>query len=545
MLECLEFYKVLSKLAEDDQEDQRAIYKNLAVKCSPAASIHPLGFVLPKDGRFLLVEGCPTNVSQFKGDSQNAEDSREDEDSCEHVEPGPLPEDWTDASFIANEKESFTSLPVQDARRLLSWFCIGHNNHIWDSSSNPPSLPLPPLWVRCDMKDKESICWMGACPMVHSSSIEMQLYTATCKGPLVGTSALPSLDEVILKHKARHRVNKVRTTGYTRYVLFGPPQGNTSLFERCSNINVEFWWSDVNHLFQVPPTDATATLRIRVEPGDVRSPVHAAYKELDFLARVICGLQTGEMDWCLGDETQTAATLVETLINELKSCQNPLQGYAKKESEIVETPAMEAEVVMQSNAIPEREDLDFCEQLWFKMKSAVFSYTSIQDCLNLVLQALANQEIQPWTHRDNSSLLSEMVQQSCTGAMKYVPLVGKAPLEMLAQIGLDKIHRDYLTYFLGQELTTLKYLEYFFGMHSSLGLQEQLCRLTRLEHIFEVVAICRTFLSIPHENLFLLTMQMLQFYHDRPVDPSHVFSLSKPSVDKSLYEKRRWRNYPY
>uniref|UniRef100_A0A8C4QII7 Protein zwilch n=1 Tax=Eptatretus burgeri TaxID=7764 RepID=A0A8C4QII7_EPTBU len=303
-------------------------------------------------------------------------------------------------------------------RRLLSWFCTGHNNHIWDSSCNPPSLPLPPLWVRCDMKDNESICWMGACPMVPASSIEMQLYTANCKGPLVGTSDLPSLDEMILKHKARHRVNKVKTSGYTRYILFGPPHGNTSLLERCSNINVEFWWSNVNHLFQVPPADANATLNIRVEPGDVQSPVYTAYKELDFLA---CGAA-------------------------------PLQ-----------------------------------------------------------------------THRDNNSLLSEMVHQSYTGAMKYVPLVGKSPLEMLAQIGLDKIQRDYLTYFLG-----LFFKEYFFGMHSSLGLQEQLCRLTRLEHIFEVVAICRTFLSIPHENLFLLTM--LGWYHSPRFELKLQSCYNKPVV---------------
>ncbi|KAM4637454.1 protein zwilch homolog [Amazona ochrocephala] len=102
----------------------------------------------------------------------------------------------------------------------------------------------------------------------------------------------------------------------------------------------------------------------------------------------------------------------------------------------------------------ERGDLDFAEQLWCKMK-CVSSYQELIACFTLVLESRECGEIQPWIHHGSGSLLSKLIQQSYHGKMEAVSLTGITPVQMLLEIGLDKMKKDYVSFFIGQELATL------------------------------------------------------------------------------------------
>ncbi|KAM4650288.1 protein zwilch homolog isoform 5-T17 [Amazona ochrocephala] len=96
----------------------------------------------------------------------------------------------------------------------------------------------------------------------------------------------------------------------------------------------------------------------------------------------------------------------------------------------------------------ERGDLDFAEQLWCKMK-CVSSYQELIACFTLVLESLECGEIQPWIHHGSGSLLSKLIQQSYHGKMEAVSLTGITPVQMLLEIGLDKMKKDYVNFFIG------------------------------------------------------------------------------------------------
>ncbi|KAM4650283.1 uncharacterized protein AAGF69_011677 isoform 2-T11 [Amazona ochrocephala] len=95
----------------------------------------------------------------------------------------------------------------------------------------------------------------------------------------------------------------------------------------------------------------------------------------------------------------------------------------------------------------ERGDLDFAEQLWCKMK-CVSSYQELIACFTLVLESLECGEIQPWIHHGSGSLLSKLIQQSYHGKMEAVSLTGITPVQMLLEIGLDKMKKDYVNFFI-------------------------------------------------------------------------------------------------
>ncbi|MEJ1288721.1 zwilch kinetochore protein [Cricetulus griseus] len=221
--------------------------------------------------------------------------------------------------------------------------------------------------------------------------------------------------------------------------------------------------------------------------------------------------------------------------------------------EILQTPPLtstaalkvnhDAAAVDRSVLITVRGDLDFAEQLWCKMSSSVVSYQDLVKCFTLILQSLQRGDIQPWLHSGSNSLLSKLIHQSYHGSMDSVPLSGTTPLQMLLEIGLDKLKKDYISFFVSQELASLNHLEYFIS--PSVSTQEQVNRIQKLHHILEILVICMLFIKSQHELLFSLTQSCIKYYKQNPLDEQHIFQLPvRPAAVKNLYHSekpQKWR----
>lgn len=203
----------------------------------------------------------------------------------------------------------------------------------------------------------------------------------------------------------------------------------------------------------------------------------------------------------------------------------------------------DAAAVVRSMLLTVRGDLDFAEQLWCRMSSSVVSYQDLVKCFTLILQSLQRGDIQPWLHSGSNSLLSKLIHQSYHGAMDSVPLSGTTPLQMLLEIGLDKLKKDYISFFVSQELASLNHLEYFIS--PSVSTQEQVCRVQKLHHILEILVICMLFIKPQHELLFSLTQSCIKYYKQNPLDEQHIFQLPvRPAAVKNLYQSekpQKWR----
>ncbi|KAM4637457.1 protein zwilch homolog [Amazona ochrocephala] len=175
----------------------------------------------------------------------------------------------------------------------------------------------------------------------------------------------------------------------------------------------------------------------------------------------------------------------------------------------------------------ERGDLDFAEQLWCKMK-CVSSYQELIACFTLVLESRECGEIQPWIHHGSGSLLSKLIQQSYHGKMEAVSLTGITPVQMLLEIGLDKMKKDYVSFFIGQELATLTSLDCFIS--TSVDLQEQVHCVQKLHHMLEIMVSCTVLLQFKHESLFPWTQICIKYYRENPLDEKHVFQLPVSSA---------------
>ncbi|XP_032051121.1 protein zwilch homolog isoform X1 [Aythya fuligula] len=484
----------------------------------------------------LIGHGCKSPIERFwNGNSMvyilQKADHNEGGDSME--------ESKSDDALYASEllpKESAgpVALSVRRAKQLISLYTMAQNPNMTHLKTSE-RVVLPPLWIRCDGSDPECTRWLGAEPLKAGNKITgINIYVVTCNGPTADKTCFANLEELKMAHKVKHHSSIVTTKGFAQYELIRAAAIEDTIVESESNISIDIIWNTVDKILQPPPLTAAATLNISLESGDPRSPVYPLYRELQFLLTLAEGLKTGVTEWPESLESKSAFELVQGFLTDLKK---KLDIYCtsgnENGTENIKSDTAAVDSSMKS-IFSERGGLDFAEQLWCKMRS-VSSYQEVVECFTLIIKSLQHGEVQPWIHQGSSSLLSKLIKQSYHGKMKAVSLSGITPVQMLLEIGLDKMKKDYISFFIGQELATLTYLDYFIS--TSVDLQEQVHRVQKLHHMLEIMVSCTVLLQFKHENLFPLTQTCLKYYKENPLNEKHVFQLPiRPALVKKFYE---------
>ncbi|XP_063269115.1 protein zwilch homolog [Prinia subflava] len=438
------------------------------------------------------------------------------------------------SEVLPKESPGALALSVGRAKQLISLYTLVQNPNVACVGPGAPAA-LPPLWARCDGGDPQHSCWMGAEPLGAASTVTgLNIYTVSCHGPTADKSRFANLEELKMEHKIRHHSSVVTTKGFARYELIAAAAVEDTIAESGGSISVDITWNGVEKVLETPPLISAATLNIALESGDPRSPVFHLYRELQFLLALAGGLKTGVTEWPEPSESESALKLVQEFLTDLKK---KLDGDCvfgnKTETEKIKCDTAAVDTCIKS-IFGERGDLDFTEQLWCKMKS-VSSYQELIDCFTLVIKSLERGEIQPWIHQGSSSFLSQLIQQSYHGQMEAVSLRDITPIQMLLEIGLEKMRKDYVSFFIGQELATVNYLDYFIS--TSVDLQEQVHRVQKLHHMLEMMVSCTGLLQFRHENLFPLTQICMKYYKENPLNEKHVFQLPiRPALVKKFYQ---------
>ncbi|XP_014998014.2 protein zwilch homolog isoform X1 [Macaca mulatta] len=522
-----EFY---SRLLQAFNEEKKGVHKDpflyeadVQVQLISKGQPNPLKNILNENDLVFIVEKVPLE----KEETSHIEELQSEETAI--------------SDFSTGENVGPLALPVGKARQLIGLYTMAHNPNMTHLKINLPVTALPPLWVRCDSSDPEGTCWLGAELITTNDSITgIVLYVVSYKADKNYSVNLENLKNL---HKKRHHLSTVTSRGFAQYELFKSSALDDTITASQTAITLDISWSPVDEILQIPPLSSAATLNIKVESGEPRGPLNHLYRELKFLLVLADGLRTGVTEWLEPLEAKSAVELVQEFLNDL----NKLDGFGdstKKDTE-VETVKHDTAAVDRSvkRLFKARSDLDFAEQLWCKMSSSVISYQDLVKCFTLIIQSLQRGDIQPWLHSGSNSLLSKLIHQSYHGTMDTVSLSGTTPVQMLLEIGLDKLKKDYISFFIGQELASLNHLEYFIA--PSVDIQEQVYRVQKLHHILEILVSCMPFIKSQHELLFSLTQICIKYYKQNPLDEQHIFQLPvRPTAVKNLYQSekpQKWR----
>ncbi|XP_053127988.1 protein zwilch homolog isoform X3 [Hemicordylus capensis] len=487
-------------------------------------------FAFEKDVQVYLVgEGCTNPVEGFWNSSSAMfvlEKRRPQEETSQPEEqeidtgtciPGSAPEE--DSAPLA--------LPLSRARQLISFYTMSQNPNMTHLKISNPA-PLPPLWVRCDRSDPQQTIWLGAEPLITGNKLTgIHLHTVTCNGPVSFKCCSADLKELKEAHRTRHRSSDLTVKGFACYEFLEAATLDYLALEDTlialeRHIFADFSWDTVTKILQAPPLTSAAELKVQIASGSPLSPVYELNRELQFLLSLAESLKIGTTDWPKPQERKPAADLVQKLLKDVK---DEIDGVKTPDSNETESPQNNTAAVYSSMKTPfiSRGDLDFAEQLWCKIWKNVASYEDLVNCFTLIMKSLQSGELQVWIHQGSNSLLSKLIKQSYHGSIEAVSLSGDTPVRMLLEIGVDKMKRDYVSYFVGKELAIHSHLEYF--MSTSVDLQEQVNRVQKLHHMLEIVGNCVELLKLEHENLPFLTQSCVNYYKENPLNEKHVFQL--------------------
>ncbi|XP_060031628.1 protein zwilch homolog isoform X2 [Erinaceus europaeus] len=517
--------RLLQRLAEDEKGgcgDPVTYETDVQVHLVSRGQPSPLENILNENDVVFIVERVPLEKRETSHveELQSEETAISDLSVGEHV--GPL------------------ALSVGRARHLIGLYTMAHNPNMTHLKLDRPVPALPPLWVRCDGSDPEGTCWLGAeltTAAADAAVTGVILYAVRCKAD---KNYSVNLEELKDSHKKRHHLSTVTAKGFAQYELYKPTGLDECAAASQTAITLSVAWSPVDEILQVPPLSSTAALNIRVESGELKGPLSHLYRELKFLLVLADGLRTGVTEWPETLEAKSAVELVQEFLNDLQKL-DEIGESTKKDTEEVKHDSTAVDRSLELLAA--RGDLDFAEQLWCRMSAGVTSYQDLVTCFSLVIQSLQRGDVQPWLHSGSSSLLAELVHQSYHGAVGAISLSGTLPVQMLLEIGLDKLKKDYVSFFLGQELASLNHLEYF--VSPSADIPEQVARVRKLHHVLEILVSCRLFVQPQHELLFSLAQSCIKYYQQNPLDEQHVFQLPvRPTAVRDLYQSAKpqtWR----
>ena len=396
-------------------------------------------------------------------------------------------------------------MTVNQARPLLSMYT--------QYCTSQAEVSQPPLWLYCDQKDMQHTAMIGAA--VHRDpNADRGTVIITSKvsvEPDVRRSQLPRLETLLQKDarfgkNSRTSIHCVAQYGVQHII-------STNLLDQPGFLTIGLDWNHTNGLLEMPPLDAKAVVKACVSAGDPRSSTYHLFLELQTLEGFIGGLAEGLVSW---STTDTEVSLMDRVRKLVEAVQ---QGDAQKPRQ--STVADEDAAALKLLTVSGRKDLDFTERLWDILKDCG-SFNDLVECLRFVLQQLHSGQLQPMVHKSNRSMLAELVRESYYQKMVMPNLEGTLPVQILAELGLEKLRRDYMDAFLANDLVMVSHLEPFVLVTGEPS--ERLSRLRQLQHVLSLLVALEHHLQLPRHTLSMASRLALKHYETHLLDDQHVFS---------------------
>ncbi|KAL3880411.1 hypothetical protein ACJMK2_032651 [Sinanodonta woodiana] len=403
-------------------------------------------------------------------------------------------------------------MPIDKCRFFVSMYC-----NVVHQIKEKFGMQLPTMITLCDGIDLKNYVFLSAQPITHEGKklVDFKLSSAM----MMPAFKLPKSEHIKTPPSP---ISASDITCKATYNVSNGIQGEIIQAGYQGFLQIEFQWKRSGghlNMLQEPPLDARATVKANVKSlGDMRSSAYQLYKELEIVKALMHGLETNEVHW-IGRSDKPLLQEVQELVEQLKLGETNIdEKRSMEDSEDAEfNEAFDLTVDIK------RKDFDFTDHLWKVLKNCT-SHADLVESLGYVLTVLSNGELQPFIHSANKTTLADLVRDSFRGQLRIPALVGLIPLQMLAEIGMEKLRQDYINIFLQKNLTTLSHVEFFIQTKNKP--KDKLVCLEKLQNVLEMVVMLKMFLNLPFESLGTGSRQMLKHYESHGLQDDHIFSFS-------------------
>ncbi|KAJ3124532.1 hypothetical protein HK098_001081 [Nowakowskiella sp. JEL0407] len=449
---------------------------------------------------------------------------------------------------IGNSSVEFSPIPINDARRLISLYSLY-------SAENSVETILPPVFLFAHCLIQQKCRYLGIGINKSNTKSNVVVFDVENEGYIIQKANVliaderrtklkiepkeksPSTDDILKMYYSTHNITTQDSPfiqNYARYdVIYGSSLHN-GFEESMSSIMLEVLWNDASATFSPPPSSAEALLTVRNLSGSRDPDNHVPTSNIRRELQIIMGwdkIRCGNDTWDNFIKQQEADELEEA--KSLHPISLSIDGYLEGIAEENFATVLERQNELNNdtnnldlmNLLPPRVDLDFSEKFWVFVKDAV-SAGDLRDSIVALSDKLAGKIILPLIHKNNQTAFANQARlclklarmETSSEISQLEDMISSTfdfwieqPLEIMVEVGIEKLKRDYVHHLVGNNVITLDHLEYF--LDNSQLLDNQVLRLRCLHRILELWNLVKVnIISIPQEATRNLIQSAVSYY---------------------------------
>ncbi|XP_076048579.1 zwilch kinetochore protein [Oratosquilla oratoria] len=363
-----------------------------------------------------------------------------------------------------------------------------------------------PVWIACDGSDRQKTLFIGT----RYKKLDATHSIVQSSGPHKGKDELPLLNDLKMQltfGSKTKRVCSVATAEYTKPV-------NAEEMSSSSSVTISCSWKEPLCLLSLPTLGSSVTITAHIVPEDSSSVMHQMYEEVTFLKGLVDGLSTGEVVWLISDDEKTIQEQLEDVFEMIRE-----KGSQEKGDDGDDDGHWDN--ILKQMFFKCRKTMDFTDRLWIIMMKC-HSYHALVDALTYVFEAVLSGKIRPQIHLQSRTQVGRLIRSLMQWQESSLPdLSGLKPLEMLIEMGIEKVKRDCISIFQDCSLATGEQLAWFVESGSSYA--ETMMRIDRLSVALHAVMAMRSFLDLGPEPLVQFTAQVLNDVRKSEIGNSYTF----------------------
>ena len=440
--------------------------------------------------------------------------------------------------MVAMDTDNVKPLPLDLARYLSSCYVM------YCRRDDGNREQLPELWLLCkDDDSSSSTVALGCVPLENEIAlyqireghkpIMISNYKTFSLKPDTYLPRALSLKKKLAKRDGPFLSHSIYHFG------FEVDEDNESE-PTTSHISLEFKWESSMSNFTPPPTSSSATLNISSTPGSLYSPILHIFKELQLLI-YLTEVYSGKREWAdmevdtesiMSPSTSPLSSMASTFLTELSI------GLKAADSTLVSPSAL-------VSLFQARDDFDFVDQLWSFLKG-VSDPIDLTNTLSVVFMSVLKGRTQPFLQPDKTSSLANLFRLSLladttekrevSAAKLQALLTQEKSLKALIEIGIEKMERDYLWYFLSNNFASKNEILQFF-LPDTATLLDRVNMLSSLHCVLELTADMSNFFALPKNRVTSFVRSVISYYRDVPVTrftSTPTFSVTFPPLSPEV-----------
>lgn len=432
-----------------------------------------------------------------------------------------LDENFDDSYEITGHRRSsraapiYIPLPSNVARSILSRLTI---------LTEKDGVMEFPCWVFCDGQD--DILYLGS----HRFRNHITVHSIRASEPFSSKeSGSSKMTQILKQHHMLAPLSlktPLKSSARAVFKLSQDSPGDDAATKEhdsdigaSSSLAIEAMWSRPKAILEKPSPDASVNLRVNLNPGDERMASFGLWRELSGLMGFLAGLKNEGITWMARDESADLEAQIHELIDSVRNSGPGGQrekASAKPDSTAHPDHGEQGDTEVDDVLSTVRKDLDFTDQLWMVLMQ-VQSLAELSAALNYILQTIQLEDLRPFMFSNSNSKTSKLIYDLMRDTAKVPDMCGRVPLELLVEMGLEKLQRDYVQTLMSGYLATREDLEPFIAMDMEANGEKKLRNLYALHLVLELVVLLQTYLSPSHDCLRILVQKCLRDLKMRPI----------------------------